>query len=408
MRILQINEVCGTRSTGRITKELADYLNTHGHEGYIAYSVGSSYYRGFRIGNSIDKKAHALLSRIFGKQAYYSKLSTYRLLEYIRAVKPDVVHLGNLHGNFINLRILLQYLAKSDIATVLTLHDCWFYTGKCTHYTIDQCSKWKNECGSCPRLSKDNKSWFFDYTSKMINNKKKLFSRIPRLAVVGVSDWIVKDAKESILSSAKIISRIYNWIDFEQFRPVTFETKKRDLGIEGKFIILGVASKWSEAKGINRFLELSKRIDIDEVIVIVGEVGHNFDKTGNLIHIPETNNVGELVTLYSMADVFLNLSLEESFGKVSAEALACGTPVITNSWTANPELIREGCGYVVKMSSLDEVIESIKVVKLKTKLSYSHNCIQFAKSNFSKCERIEDYISLYSRIIDKEGDAKCQ
>ncbi len=404
MKVLQINAVNGIRSTGRATTEIAEYLNGNGHKSYIAYSDGPPYYRGFQIGTTIEKKAHALLSRIFGKQAYYSKYGTYKLLEYMDQIRPDVVHLGNLHSNYINLEMLLDYLAINDIPTVLTLHDCWFYTGKCTHYSVDKCGKWQDKCGVCPRLKKDNKSWFFDRTSKMLQDKKEWFSRIPRLAVVGVSDWITNEARKSILSSSRVITRIYNWIDLAQFRPVVYESKKRELGIDGKFIILGVASGWSDAKGLSGFMELAKKINNDEVIVIVGNIEKDIELSNNIIHINETHDIDELVTIYSMADVLLNLSLEESFGKVTAEALACGTPVITNNSTANPELIGESCGYIVGGKSLNEITEKIKKIKKDSKMYYSGNCIRFATDNFGKNERIKDYLGLYHSIIDIKGE----
>lgn len=399
MKVLQINAVSGIRSTGRITVEITEYLNNNGHKGYIAYSDGIPYEKGYKIGSKIEIKLHGLFSRIFGTQAYFSRYETKKLLKYIEKIKPDIIHLHNLHGNYINLELLLKYIAAHDIPTVLTLHDCWFYTGKCTHYTIDNCYKWKTECGNCPRLKKDNKSWFLDRTKKMYKDKKEWFSNIPRLAVIGVSDWITNEANQSFLSSAKVITRIYNWIDFEMFKPVMTDGLRKHLHLENKFIILGVASGWSDAKGLDKFIELAKNIPDDMVILLVGSMRKNVDLPKNIIHINETHDVNELVEYYSMADVFINLSLEESFGKVTAEALACGTPVILIDSTANPELVGEGCGYIVKGQNLDEILNYIKIVQNKSKLHYSKNCIKYARNNFSKNDRIYEYLELYKKIM---------
>lgn len=398
MKVLQINAVNLIRSTGRICIDISDYLNKNGYEGYIAYSVGIKYEKGYKIGNTFDVKIHGFFSRLFGLQAYFSRLETRKLLNYISELKPDIVHLHNLHGNYINLKMLLNYLAKSGMPTVLTLHDCWYFTGKCTHYTVDGCYKWKSGCGNCPRLKKDNKSWFLDRTKKMYKDKKEWFEKIPSLAIVGVSEWITYEARSSLLSTANIITRIYNWIDVEIFKAVSTETLRQKLKIQGKFIILGVASGWSSAKGLNEFLKLSELISEDMVIILVGNMNKNVTIRKNVINIKETHNASELVEYYSMADVFINLSMEESFGKVTAEALACGTPVITINSTANPELIGECCGYVVENNNVEDVFKHICCVQKKGKIYYSKYCIAQAKKSFRKNDRIEDYVSLYKKL----------
>lgn len=404
MKIIQINAVNGLRSTGRTSVELADYLNDGGHDCYIAYSTGLPYYKGFKIGNPIDTKFHGLFSRLSGKQSYFSKNATQELLDYIEKINPDIVHLRNLHANYINLEMLLKFLTFKDIATVLTLHDCWFYTGKCTHYTIDECDNWKSGCGNCPRLKKDNPSWFFDRTITMFKDKKELFNKIPRLAVVGVSDWITNEAEDSLLKSANILTRIYNWIDLEVFKPRKNNTKRNKLQLNDKFIILGVASGWSNSKGLDKFIELSKIINNDMKIVLIGNVDEEYELPNTIFHMKETHNVTELVDYYSAADVLLNLSPEETFGKVTAESLACGTPTITLNSTANPELIGERCGYVVE-NDINEVHDKIVKVKNNGKSFYSKSCINFAKSKFKKEDRINDYINLYKLLIS--GETKC-
>jgi glycosyltransferase involved in cell wall biosynthesis len=404
MRVLQINAVSGIRSTGRTCVEIADYLNENGDEGYIAYSDGLPYVKGYKIGSTVEKKLHGLLSRIFGTQAYFSKNGTRKLIKYIKNLKPDVVHLRNLHSNYINLKTLLAYLAQNDIPTVLTLHDCWFYTGKCCHYTIENCFKWQSECFDCPRIHYDNPSWFLDRTKKMYRDKKEWFGRIPRLAVVGVSDWITNEAKKSFLASATIVTRIYNWIDLDVFKPVNNDNLRHNLGLENKFIILGVASGWSNAKGLDTFVELAEMIPQDMTIILVGAMKVNMRLPVNIIHIQETHNVDQLVEYYSMADVLVNLSPEESFGKVTIEALACGTPAIVINSTANPELVGEGCGFIVEQDDINKVIEHIKDIRKRGKSSYKQQCIVYARDNFGINDRLQDYMKLYKQLISEDGD----
>lgn len=397
MKILHINAVSGIRSTGRICSEIIDYLNENGHKGYIAYSDGIKA-RGFKIGTKFDHKCHALLSRLSGLQGYFSVIETQRLLKYIAYLKPDIIHLHNLHGNYINLKMLLKYIAQKDIPTVITLHDCWFFTGKCFHYTAVGCYKWKEECNHCPRVHKDNPSWFFDRSKKMYQDKKEWFGRMKHLAIVGVSDWITGRATQSLLKNARIITRIYNWVDFDVFKPVYAEDLRRSMNLEGKFVILGVASFWTAEKGLFEFLQLSKVLPEDMVIVLIGNLKENIDGFKNIIHIRETHDITSMVKFYSMADVLLNLSMEEACGRAPIEALACGMPVIAMNSTSNPEQIGENCGYVVDKYDQKDLLRKINQVYKNTKDYYSPYCIRYANETFNKAKSLHAYLQLYYKI----------
>lgn len=400
MKVLQINAVSAISSTGRTCSELSDYLNNNGHEGYVAYSAGIPYHKGYKIGSSFDAKMHGLYSRVFGTQAYFSKNATRKLLTYISDLKPDVVHLRNLHSNYINIKLLLNYLAANDIPTVITLHDCWFYTGKCTHYTVDNCYKWQTGCGGCPRLKQDNPSWFFDRTPIMLQDKKDWLQQIPRLAVVGVSDWITDEARKSFLSSAKVLTRIYNWIDLDVFKPVDGSTVRQKLGITDKYVILGIASGWSNRKGLDKFIELSNIIPPEMIIVLVGGLSSKINFPDNIIHIPETHNAAELAEYYSMADVYVHLSLEETFGKTIAEALSCGTPAIVLNSTACPEIIDDSCGVVVNEDSVKALLHAVEVISEKGKNYYTPNAIQRVHKLFNSENNLADLYRIYQKMME--------
>lgn len=397
MKILHINAVSGIRSTGRICSEIIECLNKNGHKGYIAYSDGIKA-KGYKIGTKFDHRCHALLSRITGRQGYFSVPQTYGLLKYIELLGPDIIHLHNLHGNYINIIMLLKYIAKKDISTVITLHDCWFFTGKCCHYTVDKCYKWKEECNHCPRIHKDNPSWFFDKSKKMYHDKKNLLGRIKHLAVVGVSDWITEEAKLSFLNNSKIITRIYNWADYNIFKPVCAEDLRQAMNLVNKFVILGVASFWTADKGFLEFLRLSKELPKNMVIVLIGNIEEDIEAYKNIIHIRETHDITSLVKFYSMADVLLNLSMEEACGKVTIEALACGTPVIAINSTSNPEQIGDLCGYVVEKNDIRDLYRRINHVYGKTKNYYSEHCINYANKSFDKTNCLNEYIKLYHKL----------
>ena len=400
MKLLQINSVNTGGSTGRTTQELDAYMRKKKHISLIAYSTGDTETLNYQIGNQFEKKIHSLSSRIFGLQGYFSRKGTKELIKYIEKENPDVVRIGNIHSNYINIPMLFKFLGIKDIPTILTLDDCFLYTGKCCHYTVINCLKWQEKCGGCPKLHQDNPSWFFDRTTKVLMDKKKLYSEIPRLGVVVVSNWITNEAKKSILSEAKCFQTIYNWIDLDVFHPVDVSTIKCDNNLNDKFIILGVATKWDYSKGLHDFLELSKNLKQNQIILLVGKMPQNIILPSNIISINETNDVNELVRYYCIADVFLQLSLEESFGKVTAEALSCGTPVIVYNSTANPELVGPDCGYIVSKDNPAELIERIELIEEKGKKYYSEKCRNFSLKNFDMESNIKKYIELFEALIE--------
>lgn len=403
MKVLQINAVNKIGSTGRNAFELNEFLSDNGHTYLMAYSKGPSVnpLNEYIIGNSFDTKLHAVFSRITGKQGYFSKRATKALLKKTDDYQPDVVVLNNLHGNYINLPLLLTYLAKKKIPTVVVLHDCWFFTGKCCHYAAKGCYKWQNHCGKCPQLKKYNKSWFFDRTQKMLEDKKRLFDNIPNLAVVGVSDWILNEAKKApVFENVKLFKRIYNWIDIDLFVPVNADSVKEKLGLTGKKIILAVASGWNVEKGIQKLVELSNKLNEDERLLVIGNINTDVQMNDKVINIPTTSSIAELVEYYSSADVFVQPSLEETFGKVTAEALACGVPCVCFNSTANPELIGEGCGYVVDGGNVEEMCAKIRHIFKEGKENYSDKCRNFAELYFEKQKNIEQYMTFLKELME--------
>lgn len=400
MKLLFINAVSEIRSTGRQISEMTDYISKKGHVVYSAYSVGPKVKNGYKIGNKLDRLTHSFLSRLLGKQGHFSKISTRRLLLYIDKIEPDIIHLHNLHANYINLNLLLEYIAKKGIPVVITLHDCWFYTGKCTHYSLDKCQKWTNNCGNCPRLRKDNVSWFFDRTSQLLDNKKRLFDKIENLTVVGVSNWISNEARKSILGNSNIIT-IYNWINTNDFKYTAskYFDKKHDL--RNKFIILSVASIWSSDKGFDKFLELSKVLDKDSIIVLVGNIKGKHKLPSNIINIKELHDIHQLTEIYSSSDVYLNLSEQETFGKVVIEAMACGLPVISNSGTANPEIVDEKCGVILDDLSIENIKQALITMRLADRQSISKSCRLNVLKRFDMQDKIEEYMNTYSKILEK-------
>lgn len=401
LRILHINAIHEVKSTGRICKELSAVAIAQGHESIVAYATGPDTGTGYRIGTLVDQKRHGFLSRLTGKQGYFSKQATEELVNFMETYAPDIVHLHNLHANYLHLETLFTWLAQSDTPTVLTLHDCWFYTGKCTHYTRTGCERWRDGCGSCPRLALDNPSWGLDRTALMWADKKRWLEKIPRLAVVGVSDWITTEARFSFLGNANIIRRIYNWVDPTVFYPRDTSLLRQQLELEKRFVLLSVASSWDDSKGLSDFLQVAAQLREDRFI-LVGNIP-NLTLPANVIHVPSTNRPEELADYYALADVFLNLSAEESFGKVTAEALASGTPAIVLDATANPELVPVTCGEIVPPDDMGALLDAIEKLRRQGKEAYEASCVEHARASFLMEDRVLDYLTVYERLTHDKG-----
>lgn len=401
MKILQINAVYGAGSTGRIVAELSEEIKRTGGESFVAFQRATKdVENGFLMGNKFFNKKDALFSRVFGLQEYDNKFATKKLLRWINKIQPDVVHLHNLHSHYVNLPLLLRYLAKNDIPTVITLHDCWFFTGKCTHYTVAQCDKWQNCCGGCIQLKKDIPSWFFDRTSKMLADKKRLFLSIPRLAVIGVSEWITNEAKKSYLKEAKVIESIYNWIDLGVFYPRKDDVREQYSISKDKFTVLCIGAGWKE--GTNKFSDLltfANKLPSDIQIVLVGNVEASKSLPKNVIELGYIKDAGELAKVYSMAGAYVHLSREDTFGKVIAEAMACGTPAVVYNSTACPEIVGDGCGYVVDVGDVDGICIAIDKISKNGKIAYSPACVAWATERFEKEKLLKKTFALYQKLI---------
>lgn len=404
MKIVQINAVYGTGSTGRTTMELHRALKDMGQESYVFTSDGRCEDDGvFPLGTHTDHKIHALFSRLSGKQAYFSAGATKELLKQLDRLKPDVVHLRNLHGNYIHLPMLLDYLSRKDIATVVTLHDCWFFTGKCTHYTTQGCRRWETGCYDCPKLKNDNVSWFFDRTKTLWKDKRRLFQAIPRLGVVGVSDWITDEAKRSFLKTAKVIRRIYNWIDLDVFCPLRQPLREKYGLQKENGVILCVSAAWHEtAEKFQDLLKLSRILSPDMRILLVGNVCANVALPEQIINIGYVDTPEKLAELYALADVYVHLSREDTFGKVIAEALACGTPAVVYSSTACPEVVEDGCGYAVPVGDVESVFEAVCRILQNGKSSYIQRCVNSARNRFEKAALIRETTNLYQALAERD------
>lgn len=393
MKVLFINSVYRRGSTGRLIAELAQAVEKNAGEYKVAYGRGEKlkdencYY----IGGKLGVRIHAFLSRLTDKSGFYSRRATKKLIRFIRDYQPDIIHLHNLHGYYLNVEILFKYLKEEFKGKVVwTLHDCWAFTGHCVHYTYAKCDKWKNLCYKCVEKKEYPKSCFKDNSTKNYLRKKELFVGVENLTVVAVSDWLKEQAQQSFLG-AYPIRRIYNGLDCNSFVPTESDFKEK-YGLNDKKIILSISDGWSQRKGWGKLLQVIKNAPKDWTFVVVGLNKKQIKKLPiNTIGFQRVWDKKELIEMYSSADVFFNPSVEETFGLVTAEAMACGTPVVVMNSTACPELVKEdSCGTVVEIDSTENFMQTIKLT-LEKKKGFNNSHIK----SFSK-KFVEEYLELYS------------
>lgn len=396
MRILQVNAVYKTKSTGRIVMEIHKYLQSKEIESYVAYATENTDNSGdnnvFRVGNMFDHKLHAIAYRIDKMQGCHSKRETKKLLKKIKEVAPDVVLTHNLHSNYLHVETFLEGLKDLGIPVVLVLHDCWFMTGGCYHYTETKCREWLSGCEKCEVLGKAAK--------KKYRINCEIFNYV-HPTIVAISKWIEQEAHKSLLSTRTDIKMIYNWIDRETFYPRDDRKIREKLGLGNRTMILGVATGWSPVKGQLEMIEIAKEMP-EAAVILVGNQVNKVNYPENVITIDFTESKEELAELYSAADVFFNPSKQETFGLVSGEALACGTPLVVYDTTACPEFVTQYTGEVVKKR--EEILPAIKEVLHKNE-SYGkefiqNKCVEFVAENFDMRTNIEKYVRLFEKIIN--------
>ena len=400
MKVLQINAVYGFKSTGVIVKDIGDTLLQNQDEAYFAYQTANTpVENGYLIGNKIDWKLHALHARVFGKQAYASKSATKRFLKWVDQIRPDIVHFHNLHSNYLHLNTLCDYLAKKNIPTVITMHDCWYFTGKCSHYAAVKCDKWKSTCGNCPQKKSEQPCWLWDKTSKVLQDRTAHLLKLPKLTLVGCSEWIAGQARKSKLQSANI-QVVYNGVDTAIFTPHHSEIKK-ELGLDDKFVILGMADKWYAEQNRRIVERLIAEQDEKTKIVIVGckeEQKQYFEQFDNVIALGYVTDRQRLADIYAMADVFVNLTRADTLPTVNMESICCGTPVITVDCCGSPELVDRDCGFVVPEGNVDELLACTEKIKL-TPLCFD---VQRQQEKFDKNVCYRKYLKIYNDISEKK------
>lgn len=405
MKLLQINTTANWGSTGRIAEQIGLVVMQKGGESFIAYGVGDAPSQSslIRVSSKTDYRRHRILSKWTDMQGRFSTLATKRFVEQIKQMAPDIVHLHNLHGNYINYKVLFHYLSKANIPVVWTLHDCWPMTGHCAHFVYAKCDKWKTGCYSCPERKSYPKSKIFDRSRKNYIEKREIFNSVKNLTIIPVSKWLEGIVKESFLKGCNV-ETIYNGIDINTFKPIADNDIRERYGIPAhKRIVLGVATAWSVQKGFKDFITLYNLLPHEEYqIVMIGLTQYHINKLPEgIIGLPRTESVDALAQWYSAADVFANLSSAETFGLTTAEALASGTPAVVYNNTASPELVIPSIGRVVENESVEAAVQAIEELCAEDREAMRERCREYAVAHFDKEDCYLKYIDLYEKLIDK-------
>lgn len=397
MKVVQINAY-DFGSTGKIMLGIAEVSRNQGIDAYTFSSSRGS--KGAKAGHycfdrAIDYKIHMGMGMFFGFETDFSYLATKRLIKRLEEIKPDIIHLHNTHGWYLNHPLLFKYIKKNNIKIIWTLHDCWTFTGRCPYFTITGCDRWKTGCKSCVYDKKMYPaSFWFDTTRRQYKNKKAMFCGISDMTIVTPSCWLSELVKESYLGDydTRVIN---NGINLNLFRPYESNFKNRH-GIEDKKVILGISMNWGERKGFDTMLELAKRLDSSYSMVLVGTLPKDAGELPpNIIHIERTANQEELAKIYSIADVFANPTREDNFPTVNIEALACGTPVVTFKTGGSPESLDSTCGSIVDYNDTDAFVEEVKRVCDEKPYSFE-DCRKRAEC-FDMNDKFLEYVDLYQK-----------
>lgn len=409
-RIVQINPVLRTStSTGRIMQEIGALAVEEGWRNWCAYGKGRDGLRGcttetIPVGGKWSTAVHGVLTRAFDRHGLGSAAATRAFVRRLKEIKPDIVHIHNIHGYFLNYPVFFDYLAKSDVKVIWTVHDCWLYTGHCYYYSAIDCQRWRSGCGSCPQRGAFPRSLVIDRSRRNFLDKERWFTSVPRdrMVIVPVSEWMRGEMASSFLKDYNF-QVIHNGIDTTVFKPSAGGGMRSRLGIApGQKIILGLASVWSAEKGLDDFIRLSAWLRPDETLVLVGID----EKTARRLPpqvkwIRRTENIAMLAELYSEATAFVNPTYQDNYPTVNLESIACGTPVVTYRTGGSIESITPATGRIVEQGDAEGLLASVREIAQLGKESFTGPCRDYALANFRKEDRYHDYLKLYARLTGR-------
>lgn len=398
VRVLQITAFSGWGCTGRIAVGIHKAVKAHGHESAIAWgriNTAPDSVETIKIGNGIDQKLHGLYTRITDKCGFASIEATKAFIKKVDEYNPDIIQMHILHGYYINLEILFNYIYERKIPVVWTFHDCWAFTGHCPYFDYVQCEKWKTGCYNCQQKSHHPTSWLLDNSKWNWNKKKELFTK-QNMTIVTPSEWLAGLVKESFLKNCKV-TVINNGINLNDFEPTTGLLIKK-FGLNDKKIVLGVSSTWVRSKGLEDFYALANILPEEYQVMLVGLSKKQISVLpSNIVGVERTDSVQQLAELYTAATVFVNPTYEDNYPTTNLEAIACGTPVVTYQTGGSTEIVeKSGMGFIVKQGD---------IIGLKNAVLGADKNVCRHLNLYELCSQeyaFEKYVELYSDILKRQ------
>lgn len=409
--LVQVSSSLNCGAPGRIVEQIGLLAQSKGWDCYVAHGLkyfNPSRLKPISVETDLGEKWHTVKSLLLDNHGLNSTFATENLVEKLRTIEPNVVHLHNLHGYFLNYKVLFDYLKEINVPIVWTLHDCWAFTGHCAHFDFIGCEKWKYGCENCPAKKSYPRSFLLSQSSRNYQIKKESFTGVEQnITLVPVSNWIESFLNDSFLKNCNIHT-IYNGVDINLFTPSSVAVKQKlveKLQLQGKFVVMGCAAPWHDKKGYTDFYMLRSSLPNNIAVVMIGlspKQKVQAEKAG-IIGVMRTESQSELASFYSMADVFINPTYEDNFPTTNLEALACGTPVITYQTGGSPEAIDDNTGLVVPRGNVSALKEAINTIHLRGKFNYTMACRERAVRMYNKQERFEEYIRIYEQLFNTKS-----
>ena len=395
-KILSIN---GTSfySTGTIIKNIESSLCDQ-YNFYRATADEKSDCAYLITGRYIVRQCGKIPSQLFGQDGFMYNHETKKMIKWIDEIKPDLIHIHNVHGYFMNIELLMKFIFKHNIPVVYTMHDCWAFTGRCAYFDEVGCEKWKTGCGGCISKKSYPKTRLFDLSNKQWLKKKELFVG-HNITFIAPSGWLKRYAKDSFLKNENILV-INNGVQTETFSKKV-EGYSLPIGIDSKKkIILSVAYPFTPQKGLNDINKLQNIIDKNKYQIVAVGVTDEFKTSEGIIRVSPTKDKKFLAFLYQHAYVFASFTYQDNYPTVLLETIAAGTPAITYNIGGCPEIIIEGkTGYCVDVGDIDSAYLRIKQIDKIDRIICKQIGLSHSISSF-----VKKYDMIYKHILLKSNN----
>lgn len=412
--LLEVNTALTGCTTGDLVGSLSRHFSERGWDVTIAYGRRAAGEQPtnlnlLKIGNRLQHYTHALATRLMDMHGLMSKNATKKLCRFIETEKPDIIHLHNIHGYWLNYQILFETLRKHNIPIVWTLHDCWPMTGHCSHFLDVGCTEWKTGCRTscCPAKRNYPSTLGLSRNKDNFSDKKKSYGSLNNMHIITVSDWMNSIARQSMLAGNEIHT-IHNGVDMDIFRRMRADEMDCYLPDEvkeidnNKKIVLTAANAWYAAKGYDAIVNYSRRMPRDVVLICVGNCSKISNKLksikNRIIVLDRVSDPKTMAALFNRADLFFNPSRVESMSMVNVEAIACGTPVATSAVSGMPETVNKEVGTTFDPYNYDEMVEIINRQLTVPTADYAI-MREFIKTNFEKTKQNNKYLTLFEQLI---------